>query len=291
MKNFWKGFGWFLMSTVPLVAGLLMQVIIGGIGMAIHGLVITLRDGVQYADVDVFMEAYLENFMAGASTGIFAYHVVATGIFFLWYYLMCVRPVRNVPRTGKVLTGRMVGWSVVIGITLCVFSTQMVKIGEYFVPEVVNEFYELLEHAGFGINVLAIIATVVLAPFGEELLCRGIIQHFAMKISRHFWVANVIQALMFGIMHMNLVQGTYAFFIGLALGWLRHRYKTLWVPIIIHFVVNFSTSTWLGYLLSEIPGSLSVDLGLFVLATAATLGILVMIGKGEKAAGEMPPHE
>ena len=285
MKVFWKSFGWFMMSTVPMVASLLMQVIVGGLGMAIHGFVITFRDqamyGFQYMDADDFMNTYLDNIMLGASTGIFAYHIVATGAFFLWYYLMCIRPNRNVPRNGKILTAPMVGWSVAIGVSLCVLSTQMVRIGEYFVPEVVNEFYEFIESAGFGVNVLAILAAIVIAPFGEELLCRGVIQHFALKISRRFWVANVVQALMFGIMHMNLVQGFYAFFIGLALGWLRHRYKTLWVPIIIHFVINFSTSSWLGYLLEEISGRFVVDLGVFFLAVAATLGILVMIGKGE----------
>ncbi|MCL2718088.1 MAG: CPBP family intramembrane metalloprotease [Lachnospiraceae bacterium] len=282
MKDFGKSFGWFLMSTLPLVASILMQIIVGGIAMAIHAVIVTLRTGIVYGDSESFMAAYMDNVMTVASTGIFGYHAAATAAFFLWYYLLCIRPNRDIPRTGKILTAPMVGWSVVIGITLCVFSTQMVYLGEYVVPDRIEQFYEMIESAGFGVNGLAIIAAVILAPIGEELLCRGIIQHYALKASRRFWIANVIQALMFGLMHLNWVQGTYAFFIGLVLGWLRHRYKTLWVPIIIHFVVNFSTSSWLGYLLEEIPRSLTVDLGLFGLSIAATAGVLVVIGKGKE---------
>jgi hypothetical protein len=283
MKEFWKSFGWFMMSTLPLVVSILMQVIVGGIAMAIHAVFVTLGDqirlGIEYSDSEAFMEAYMDNVMSVASTGVFAYHVVATAAFFLWYYLLCIRPNRDVKISGKILTAPMVGWSAVIGITLCVFSTQMVYLGEYFTPELIEQFYEMIESAGFGVNALAIIAAIILAPVGEEILCRGIIQHYALKVSRRFWIANVIQALMFGLMHMNLVQGTYAFFIGLVLGWLRHRYKTLWVPIMVHFVVNFSTSTWLGYLLEEVPRNLAIDFGLFALAIAATAGVLVVIGR------------
>jgi len=287
MNNFKQSFLWSLMSTVPLIASILMQMIVGGIVMGIHGTIITLMDaakyGIEYADFEAYMEAFLENMMAAAGTGIFAYYVVATGLFFLWYYLMCIRPNRDMPREGKILTVPMVGWSVVIGITLCILSTYMVKFGEYIFPDTIESFYEMIERAGFGESALIFIAAVFLAPFGEEILCRGIIQHYASKISRHFWVANVVQALAFGIMHLNIVQGTYAFIIGLALGWLRVRYKTLWVPIIIHFVINFSTSTWLGYLLEELPRNLTIDFGIFALAAAATVGILVIIGKDGSA--------
>lgn len=266
-----------------MVACILMQLFVAGLAMAVHGLLITFRDqivlGKEYANQDAFMEAFYENIMSTMSTGLFAYHVVATAVFFLWYYLLC-RPNRHTKRSGKIMTGQMVGWSIAIGIALCVFCTQLVYLLEYVLPEVVNDFYEIMENAGFGVNILMIFAAILLAPVGEELLCRGIIQHYAMKISRHFWVANVVQALMFGIMHMNWVQGIYAFFIGLVLGWLRHRYQTLWVPILIHFVVNFSTSTWLGYLLEEIPRNLTTEFALLILAIGATAGILVVIGKG-----------
>ena len=272
--------GWFFMSFVPLIVSIAMQAVVGGIAMAIHGIFVTYRDmrvyGYSPGDEE-FMEVYMQNMMANASTGIFAYHLVATAAFFLWYYLMCLKPYGAEMQVTKILTKPMIGWSIIIGIILTLFNTQAVKLVEYVAPEIIEQFFEMIEAAGFGTSILAILAAVVLAPIGEELLCRGIIQHYAQKACRYFWVANVIQALTFGIMHLNIVQGTYAFLIGLVLGWLRHRYKTLLVPIIVHFVINFSTSTWLGQLLAELPQNLTIDIGLFGLSVAATAGILYVI--------------
>lgn len=284
-----RKFGWFSLSTVPLALCLIMQVVIGTIGMAVYAMFQTFKDqvasGVSETDTEIMMEVYMGYVMEGAGFSIFLYHIAGVAVFGLWYYLSCIRPKRHVPRQAKLLTMPMLGWSVASGITLCIFSTQLVKAGEYFVPRMIQDFFDLVEQAGFGADAFAIIAAIILAPVGEELLCRGVIQHYAMKASRRFWLANTIQALMFGIMHLNWVQGTYAFFIGLVLGWLRYRYKTLWVPIIIHFVVNFSTSTWLGYILDEIPRGVIIDFGILLIAIIATAVILVLVGKGEEESG------
>ena len=38
-----------------------------------------------------------------------------------------------------------------------------------------------------------------------------------------FWLANIWQALLFGLLHMNVLQGVYAFTVGLVLGFICHR--------------------------------------------------------------------
>ena len=278
MKNTWKSVGWLGMSTLPLLLCFAMQLAIGGFSMSIFAFVKTYSDGIRISH-EQFMEVYMENAMLGAGIGLFAYNFVAIFIFGLWFYLVCVRPNSHIQRTGKILTLPTVAWSVLIAITICASNTQMVAVAKYFIPEVVNNFYELMEN--FRLDAFAIIAAIILAPISEELIFRGVIQHYAMKVSKYFWVANVIQALMFAIVHMNWVQGTYAFIIGLVLGWLRHRYKTLWVPIIVHFVNNFSTMTWLGKLLEQVPDNLPAEFGVFALAAMATVGILITIGRGE----------
>jgi membrane protease YdiL (CAAX protease family) len=133
---------------------------------------------------------------------------------------------------------------------------------------------------------LAILAVVLLAPIAEELLCRGVILHYAMKATPKFWLANIIQALLFGIIHMNIIQGTYAFFLGLVLGWLRYRYKSLVAPTIMHLVNNLSTTTWLGWLLSLIPNTLSNHFIALSLGVSASAGILLMIGRRKETSYE-----
>jgi hypothetical protein len=45
-----------------------------------------------------------------------------------------------------------------------------------------------------------------------------------------FWVANILQAVLFGIYHMNPLQGIYAFFIGLFLGYVCHKGEVFSCP-------------------------------------------------------------
>ena len=138
-----------------------------------------------------------------------------------------------------------------------------------------------MEQAGIGVNVLTIIASVLLAPIGEELLCRGIIFHYFTKVTEGmksrtaaFWIANALQALAFGIMHGNWIQGTYAFVLGMGLGWLRHRYQSLYASMLAHFLVNFLSTYVMGYVLYPVPES---PLGALILIVAGA--VLVFLAR------------
>lgn len=58
---------------------------------------------------------------------------------------------------------------------------------------------------------------------------------------RAFWIANIVQALLFGLMHGNIVQGLYTFATGLVLGFLYWRLGDLRYPILLHFGLNASS--------------------------------------------------
>ena len=68
-----------------------------------------------------------------------------------------------------------------------------------------------------------------------------------------FAAANVIQALFFGILHMNLVQGIYAFAVGLVLGYVAGKCRTVFLPILLHLCFNIA-GTVLAALLSGNTG-------------------------------------
>ena len=82
---------------------------------------------------------------------------------------------------------------------------------------------------------------IILGPVNEELLFRGISLHFFKK-AMPFWVANVLQALLFGIYHMNMIQGVYAFFIGLFLGYVCEKGGSIFFSILLHILYNFLAS-------------------------------------------------
>jgi membrane protease YdiL (CAAX protease family) len=69
--------------------------------------------------------------------------------------------------------------------------------------------------------------------------------------------ANILQAVLFGIYHMNLIQGVYAFVLGIILGFTAEYFHSIWAAILLHACVNGSaevlsllpaalTETWIG---------------------------------------------
>ncbi|MCQ2220430.1 MAG: CPBP family intramembrane metalloprotease [Prevotella sp.] len=104
----------------------------------------------------------------------------------------------------------------------------------------------------------------VLAPIVEEIVFRGAILRRLLlwseektegnpdAKSRAAWMAIVISALYFSVVHMNPAQMPHAFLIGLLLGWLYYRTNSIVLCVILHFVNN-STAFLACYLMPDIP--------------------------------------
>lgn len=135
-------------------------------------------------------------------------------------------------------------------------------------PEAAADYSELVEETGMGeTSYLAVLTTVIGAPFCEELLVRGIIFEFSLRAfnpqCRPLWkrrrrasaqggamvpwaapstwgiaAAIVLQAAIFGFMHMNWVQGCYAGAAGLIFGWVLVTTGKLRYTILLHFAFN-----------------------------------------------------
>ena len=125
-------------------------------------------------------------------------------------------------------------------------------------------------------SILSMFYVVVMAPLAEELLMRGLCLKI-LERSFPFWAANFLQALFFGLYHMNLIQGCYAFLMGLILGRLVKKYGTLKASMLCHFIINFS-----GQVISVINFSV---LGIF-LGTLVCAGVLVVLYIWEKRKNE-----
>ncbi len=107
-------------------------------------------------------------------------------------------------------------------------------------------------------GIVTILSVAIIGPIEEELTFRGLTIHILKRTDASFWVINVIQALLFGIMHLNLVQGSYAFIMGLVAGYLVMRYHSLWAGIAFHILFNSYSfvSSLLSGILRKIPNLL-----------------------------------
>lgn len=85
----------------------------------------------------------------------------------------------------------------------------------------------------------AVVATCVIAPAVEEMLFRGILlRSFLEQYPRG--IAIGFSALYFGAAHLNIYQFILAFLLGLLLGWLYERSRSLVPCIALHAAVNGS---------------------------------------------------
>ncbi len=85
----------------------------------------------------------------------------------------------------------------------------------------------------FNIFVIAIIPAI-----GEEMVFRGVIQRRIEKWSKNPTIAIWFAALIFSGFHMQLEGFFPRLLLGALLGYLFYWSKSLWIPIIVHFVNN-----------------------------------------------------
>lgn len=83
---------------------------------------------------------------------------------------------------------------------------------------------------------LTIIYTCVVAPVTEELLYRGFVQKAFSKVSQHFGI--LMSALFFGLGHGNIAQFTFAFILGIFMGYLSVKHNSIIPSIIVHAATN-----------------------------------------------------
>jgi len=123
--------------------------------------------------------------------------------------------------------------------------------------------------------ILQVFAVGIVAPVAEEFLMRGVILNRLLGYVRVL-PAILIQAALFGILHMNLLQGLYAGVLGLLLGYVYVKYGSLLMTIIFHITLNTlsvllpeSFGAGVNPLLIVIPA---------VLLTAGTFGLMMRRG-------------
>ncbi|MFI3142481.1 MAG: type II CAAX endopeptidase family protein [Clostridia bacterium] len=89
--------------------------------------------------------------------------------------------------------------------------------------------------------ILTYIQVVIVASVVEEISLRG----FTMGNLKQFGIKFAIfaSAVIFGLMHANFVQAPFALIVGLGLGYLTIKTRSVWTGIIIHSLNNFISIT------------------------------------------------
>ncbi|MBE5888221.1 MAG: CPBP family intramembrane metalloprotease [Lachnospiraceae bacterium] len=198
-----------------------------------------------------------------------AWSVICVAFFGIWYYRTCGGQFK--PEIKK-------NWHSLqlAGIVLMIPATQfatslLIGIISSIFPKWLEDYEALMESAGMTgeIPLFMMIYSVCLAPISEELIFRGVTMRLALR-AFPFWIANLIQAVLFGVFHMNMLQGCYAFALGLILGYVCEKGGSIYHSILFHFLFNLwgTTSTWMN----------SIDEGTMVFLILMGSFILLPVG-------------
>ena len=110
-----------------------------------------------------------------------------------------------------------------------------------FVAQSVESFDSAWSTIGEDPYIWVCLSVVIFGPIAEELLFRGIIHNSIKKICNPY-VAIVLSGLIFGIWHGEFVQSVYTTFFGIALAVVYEYSGSLWVPIGMHILNNFTST-------------------------------------------------
>lgn len=105
------------------------------------------------------------------------------------------------------------------------------------ITETFDNYSENVEPLMKGNILFLILIVVVVVPIFEEILFRGLIFN-KLKDNMNIYLALVVQAVLFGIFHMNIIQGIYTFILAIIIGLTFIWLKSIWAPIIIHAIFN-----------------------------------------------------
>lgn len=135
-------------------------------------------------------------------------------------------------------------------------------------PDWMKQYTDLLEMAGINeISPILILYSCIIAPVSEELIFRGVSLGYAKK-AMPLIGAVVLQAVLFGIFHMNIIQGIYAAVLGLFMGYVREAGGTIAISMLLHACFNLVGTCLNRFLFYNIEH-------LFFFLLYLTLGVLL----------------
>ena len=123
---------------------------------------------------------------------------------------------------------------------LIILSDEVDRIIQHFIPTpgYVLDLSYLLKPDSFLGAILLFIAVVILAPLGEEIIFRGFLQQILEKYWKDVTQAILFTALIFSLIHMNPYWFVQIYFLGVILGFLAWKTKSIIAPLILHSLNN-----------------------------------------------------
>ena len=270
------------MSIMPFLAAFTIIFVVSNLFHIIYQFIIAFYVGITQGHEVLTDVGRLTREIAGmmSQNVLYLISIVAVFICGVVFYFWYRHETRGASRTdlSVMLNRRTLLYFLLLGIGCqFVFSGAMNLIQPMF-PTVFKDYGETMKGLLSSNLLLVLFYTLVIAPISEELIFRGVTLYRAAKVLP-FFGANLLQAILFGMYHRNIVQGIYAAVMGFVLGLVYRRYRSIYAAIILHILINASSFCVVLFPPSTISYIIMATLGL----TGSTYAFLVLKLGGQKA--------
>lgn len=170
------------------------------------------------------------------------YSIVIIGIPFLCAFLFLRKKgsIKDLP-LGTVHNGNVFVLLIFAGLMACLAGSYITS---FFANMIEGLFGITFTAPDDGIKLTSpliilvyIFRTAVIPAFIEEFSVRGVVMQSLRKYGD--WFAIIMSAMVFALMHGNMVQIPFAFIAGIAIGYAVIVTGSMWTGVIIHFLNNF----------------------------------------------------
>jgi len=150
----------------------------------------------------------------------------------LYYFIIVRTPVKTTLRFYKTRPINLL-----LAVLLAISSLPLVMlinvVSQFFVSQGVGDMLETIGSENFFASLLVI---AVFPGLFEEMIARGIIlSHYRHK---KVLTASIMSGFFFGMMHLNINQFLYAFFLGFMFSIVVHLTGSIFTSMFMHFIIN-----------------------------------------------------
>lgn len=186
----------------------------------------------------------------------------------------------------KVQIGKYIGQAVLAGVSVGAVGVALNNfIAMTPFVQVSAGFQSANENFFAGEVVMQILASCVVVPIAEELLFRGIILKRVSLLTGER-IGILFSAILFGVIHMNLVQFLYAFVVGILLAMIVAKTRWISLAMIGHSIANLiailrASSGVLDFSYQLTLAGIGFSIGMMVLGIGAMM-VLIRVYCNEK---------
>lgn len=217
----------------------LFYILFSGVFVGIFQGLFMLLQSIPAFDYEAFSEKWNSSEFQYLFEAIYSVFVVGGPFFIMGFAAHKKGYLYNIP-AGKPINAKLLPVIIIAAFGVCLFGN------------IITSYFDAVVQAIFGFNMelpempepprtvrgifLFYLSTAVVPALIEEMALRGIIMQTLRRYGDMF--AIICSALIFGLMHCNLMQIPFAFIAGVAIGYAVIVTESVWTGVIIHFLNN-----------------------------------------------------